>query len=69
MATLNIRGGDLSQETAERVKRGAAARGWSSGKYLTQLVALHDIIRARADAGDDALQAELAALGLETRRS
>jgi hypothetical protein len=69
MATLNIRvsDDDLSPEMAERVKRAAAARGWSSGKYLSRLVILHDAVRARADGGDDALQAELIALGLETQ--
>jgi len=69
MATLNIRvpDTDLSREMVERIKRSAASRGWSSGRYVAQLVRLHDAARARADAGDDALQAELMALGLETR--
>jgi hypothetical protein len=38
----------------------------SIGTYITRLVALHDAVRARADTGDYALQAELEALGLQT---
>lgn len=68
MAILNIRGEDLTPEAAERAKRAAAARGWTLGRYITQLVALHDVARQHADQGDTALQAALEALGLETRR-
>ncbi len=67
MAVLNIRGDDLTAEAVERAKRAAAARGWTLARYLTQLVALHDVARAHADAGDAALDAELQALGLETQ--
>lgn len=63
--TLNIRG--IDSEAVERAKRAAALRGWTIGRYVAALTALHDAVRQRADAGDDALQAELVALGLETR--
>lgn len=69
MAILNVRDKDLTDETAARIRRAASAREWSIGKYLAQLIVLHDVARARADAGDDALQAELEALGLETQRA
>ena len=49
-----------------RARRAAAARGMTISAYLAALVDLHDAARARADAGDDALQAKLAALGLQT---
>ena len=38
----------------------------SFGELLARLIALHDVTRARADAGDDALMAELIALGMQT---
>lgn len=64
MATLNIR--NIDNNAAERAKRAAAARGMTLGQYVAALVSLHDAARARADAGDAGLLAELQAVGLET---
>lgn len=64
MATLNIR--NIDDDGAARVKRAAGVRGMTLGEYVAKLAALHDVARARADAGDDGLQAELEALGLAT---
>ncbi|HQX61844.1 MAG TPA: hypothetical protein PK593_00145 [Thermomicrobiales bacterium] len=36
------------------------------GDLLARLITLHDVARGRADAGDDALMAEMIALGLQT---
>jgi hypothetical protein len=66
MAVLNLRGVD--DAAAVRAKAAAAARLLTLPDYVSRLVALHDAVRARADAGDDGLQAELVALGLETVR-
>jgi hypothetical protein len=66
MATLNVR--NIDEAAVARLKRAAAARGLSLGPYLDLLSRLHDIARARADAGDDALQAEMETLGLATVR-
>lgn len=62
--TLNVRG--IDRDAANRIKRAAAARDMTIGELLARLIALHDVARARADAGDDALMAELIALGLQT---
>lgn len=62
--TLNVRG--VERLTVDRIKRAAHLRGMTVGQYLAQLVDLHDQVRARADAGDAGLQAELTALGLQT---
>ena len=64
MTTLNIR--NIDEKAVVRLKRTAAARGLTLGQYIAKLAALHDATRARADAGDDALQAELTTLGLQT---
>lgn len=64
MATLNIR--DIDDTAAARIKQSAHVRGLTMGQYLARLAQLHDVARARADAGDDALTAELTALGLAT---
>ncbi len=64
LTTLNVRGIDRAAVT--RAKRAAAARNMTIGQYIAALVALHEAARARADAGDDALNAELTALGLST---
>ena len=64
MATLNIR--NIDDLAAAKLKRGAEIRGLTLGAYLARLADLHDVARARADAGDDGLQAELTALGLQT---
>ena len=62
--TLNVR--SIERATVDRIKRSAHLREMTVGQYLAQLVALHDAVRARADAGDDGLQAELTAIGLQT---
>ena len=64
MTTLNIR--NIDANAVSRLKRSADMRGLTLGQYLAKLADLHDAARARADAGDDALQAELTALGLAT---
>ena len=61
---LNVRGLDV--ETTIRIRDASRARGLSYGDYFGRVARLHEVIRARADAGDDGLQAELVALGLET---
>ena len=66
MSTLFIR--NLEPGIAQRAKLAARARGLTLAEYISLLVQLHDVIRARADAGSDDLQAELQALGLETVR-
>lgn len=64
LTTLNVRG--IDREAVSRIKRAAAARDMTIGELLARLITLHDVARARADAGDDALMAELLALGLQT---
>lgn len=64
--TLNLRSMDPTAVAA--VKRAAAMRGMTHAEYVARLTRLHDVIRNRADSGDDALDAELRALGLETVR-
>lgn len=54
------------EEVQRRIERAAAARDMTIGELLARLIALHDVTRARADAGDDALMAELIALGMQT---
>lgn len=65
--TLNIR--NIDADAVERLKRAAGVRGLLIGQYVARLADLHEAVRARADAGDDALQAELDALGLGTVRA
>jgi hypothetical protein len=62
---INIR--DISPEAIARIRRAASMRQMTYGQYFERLNQLHDIVRARADAGDDALQTVLTALGLETQ--
>lgn len=62
--TLNVRGIDAAAAT--RIRQAAAARGLTIGVYLARLVALHDAMRALADAGHTQVSAELKRLGLET---
>jgi len=64
LTTLNIRRIDSAAVT--RAKQAAAARNMTIGQYIAALVSLHEVARARADAGDDVLNAELRALGLST---
>lgn len=62
--TLYLR--NLDARAAERIRTAAGARDMTLPEYIARLVDLHEIVRARADAGDDGLQAELVALGLQT---
>ena len=64
MPNMLIRNVDTAARDA--IVRAAQARGFTLSEYLTKLYALHNAVRARADAGDDGLQAELAALVLQT---
>ncbi|MPZ14003.1 MAG: hypothetical protein GEU73_06200 [Chloroflexi bacterium] len=64
MAAMNIR--VIEDGAAERIKLAAEARGITLGEFMARLIALHEAMRARADAGDDGLQEEMKALGLET---
>ena len=64
MTTLNIR--NINEAAVAGIKRAAAARQMTLADYLARLAQLHDIARARADAGDAGLGAELEALGLQT---
>ena len=64
MATLNIR--NIDDAAVERAKDAAARRRMTLGRYIAATIAFADAARARADAGDDGLQAELTALGLQT---
>lgn len=56
----------IPDDVAEHIRRAAGAREMTQAEYISALVRLHDAMRARADAGDDGIQTELAALGLET---
>lgn len=64
MAAINLRHVDNKRHAS--MTRKAGARGWTLAKLVEKYDALHDAMRARADAGDDALRAELMTLGLET---
>lgn len=52
--------------TRARLTRAASVRGMSQERYLRALMDLHEAMRARADAGDAAIGAELEARGLQT---
>lgn len=62
--TLNIR--NLDADAARQIKLAAASRDMTLPEFIARLVAVHDMVRARADAGDDALQAELVSIGMQT---
>ncbi len=64
MPNMLIRNVDTAARDA--IVRAAQARGLTLSEYLIKLYELHNVVRARADAGNDGLQAELAALGLQT---
>jgi hypothetical protein len=57
---------NMDAPTHDAIVRAAKARGLRLAQYLAKLHALHNAIRAKADSGDAALQAELVSLGLET---
>jgi hypothetical protein len=56
----------VPREIAQRFRAAAGARGSTHAQHLGALVALHEAVRARADAGDAELAAELERLGLST---
>ena len=56
----------VPREVAHRFRGAAGARGLTHAQYLAALVALHDAMRQRADAGDGDTAAELDRLGLTT---
>lgn len=62
--TLNIRKIDV--DAAARLKRAAHGRQMTIGEFLPRLLDLYDALRARADAGDEALAWELESRGLQT---
>jgi hypothetical protein len=64
VTTINVR--RLDAEALALLRKGATVRGLTYAEYIKRLLELHQAARARADAGDDGLQAELKALGLET---
>jgi len=51
---------------AHRFRGAAGARGFTHAQYLSALVALHEAMRKRADAGDADVAAALDQLGLGT---
>jgi len=57
---------NVPRAVAQRYRAAAGGRGMTHAQYLAALVALHESMRNRADAGDGELQAELERLGLTT---
>ncbi len=57
---------NVPRPVAQRYRAAAGGRGMTHAQYLAALVALHESMRNRADAGDAELQAELERLGLTT---
>lgn len=51
---------------AHRFRGAAGARSFTHAQYLSALVALHEVMRTRADAGDAEAASVLAELGLGT---
>jgi hypothetical protein len=51
---------------ARRFRAAAGGRALTHAQYLSALVELHERLRARADAGDEAAAADLAALALQS---
>ena len=56
----------VPRETAMRFRAAAGGRSLTHAQYLAALVSLHGRVRELADAGDERLAGELAALGLQT---
>ena len=56
----------VPRTVAHRFRGAAGARGLTHAQYLTALVALHETMRRRADAGDADTARELERLGLNT---
>lgn len=51
-------------DVARRFRAAAGGRALTHAQYLAALVELHEALRTRADAGDEAARAELERLGL-----
>jgi hypothetical protein len=51
---------------ARRFRAAAGGRALTHAQYLTALVELHELLRARADGGDAAAAADLQALALQS---
>lgn len=56
----------INTEKRDMIVQSAQARGMTLAEYFSALYELHIIARAHADGGNDPLQAELIALGLQT---
>ncbi len=56
----------VPREVAMRFRAAAGGRAMTHAQYLTALVELHAMIRARADAEDETAKAVLDELGLQT---
>ncbi len=54
----------VPRETAQKFRAAAGGRALTHAQYLAGLVALHEAIRHRADAGNDELKQLLDELGL-----
>ena len=54
----------VPRDTAARFRAAAGGRGMTHAQYLAALVALHEAMRGRADAGDEPVGEELRRLGL-----
>ena len=63
---FHVRG--VKESVADRFRQAALGRDWFQAEYLEALVNLHTVMRGLADAGNDDLQDELVALGLETKK-
>ena len=56
----------ISSPVARRFRAAAGGRALTHAQYLTALVELHEMLRARADGGDAAAAADLQALTLQS---
>jgi hypothetical protein len=56
----------VPRETAMRFRAAAGGRSMTYAQYLSALTALHEVTRALADGGHEAVRAELERLGLGT---
>jgi len=56
----------VPRRTAQRYRAAAGGRSLTHAQYLAALVALHEVVRERADAGDEQLAELLHGLGLQT---
>src|SRR3954451_21656295 len=56
----------VPRRTAQRYRAAAGGRGLTHAQYLAALVALHELVRERADGADEQLAELLHGLGLQT---